>query len=173
VEDLKDLKTSVHEGVHCRGYMSLKRKTVGQLSQELDTKDDYEYSPIDLGREMLKELQELRDEAVAIGKKKLSTDFYVAIYTGAPNFYKRTITNRPFVLSACPTPMFDQKVWRYDRKKDSLVEIWSIPDKETCKIMTDSAAEVDPSEWELLRYIFDFYDGKLLIKAKKLNGEID
>jgi hypothetical protein len=153
--------------------LNKKRKTVGQLSQELTAKDDYAYSPIDLGRKMLEGYDSMVHEAVEKGLKELTTGFYVVILTGKPAFYERTITRYPFVRRSCPTPETDQTVFRFDRKNNTLEELWTIPDKETCAIMMNNASQVDPKEWQLLGNIYQYHNGNLLKMAKKLNKEID
>jgi hypothetical protein len=39
---------------------------------------------------------------------------------------------------ACPTPHFDQTVYRYDHHKEAIEFLWVIPDQETCEIFREN-----------------------------------
>jgi hypothetical protein len=73
--------------------------------------------------------------------------------------------------STCPTPMFDQDVYKYDKTKGSLDYLWSVPDKDTCYYLRDNIQYVVPEERMLLSYVISYFDGSLLKVCKKLNGE--
>ena len=72
---------------------------------------------------------------------------------------------------SCPTPEWDQAVYKYDTKSDSLDFLWVVPAKDICKNLKDNALNIDPSEKELLNFVLSFEDGTLLQLSKKLNNE--
>jgi len=81
------------------------------------------------------------------------------------------IRNYFYGRRSCPTPNYDQVVYKYHFKDDNLEFLWVIPSREICKHMMAHAIEIDPSEWQLLTYVQKFADGSLFKLAKKLNGE--
>ena len=84
-----------------------------------------------------------------------------------PNTYRNYFIDR----QTCPTPNYDQAVYRYNRKKEQIEYIWSIPDRETCHHLRINAMHVVPRERELLSFVLKFADGTLFKLCKKLNGE--
>lgn len=73
--------------------------------------------------------------------------------------------------SSCPSPDYDQTVFKYHHESQDLKYMWTIPDKETCEVFLANALKIVPEERELLGYILDFDNGSLLRLARKENGE--
>ena len=71
----------------------------------------------------------------------------------------------------CPTPTYDQTIYKYDHHKESIEFLWVIPDKETCLTLYENKDIVVPEERALLQFVLDFYDGTLYRLMKKLNKE--
>jgi len=103
--------------------------------------------------------------------KKYIHSFYIVCLTKRERLFDKTIRNYFFSRVSCPTPNYDQAVYRYDHKKKKLEFLWVIPSRETCFIIKQSALEVSTKERELLSYVLDFADGTLYKKCKELNGE--
>ena len=74
-------------------------------------------------------------------------------------------------LTSCPTPNFDQIVFRYKEKEQLLEEIWCIPPEDGCEYLIRNKNHVVAAERNLLEYTIAFVDGKLDNMAKFLNGE--
>lgn len=72
---------------------------------------------------------------------------------------------------ACPSPTNDQDVFRYNRKEDRIEYMWSVPDEAHCQKMMNDPLGIPPEAKELLGYVIDFKEGRLLKRAKELNGE--
>jgi hypothetical protein len=104
-------------------------------------------------------------------KKKTDNDFFVevpirmnALMPDVPERYMKC-------RHTCPTPFYDQSVFHYDKKKDSLFYLWTIPSWDDCKDMMINASRLTKEEQELFHYVLAFKDGTLLRLAKRLNGE--
>lgn len=147
------------------------RKTVGSLSQELLQKQFDTRDPIELQREMQ---QEYIDNLVACVQKNISHfrgDFYVVIITKKEPLMPNVLRNYFFARKSCPTPDYDQTVYRYKYAAEELEYVWCVPDRETCFVFLENKDKVIFEETELLKTIIDFNDGSLFRMAKKLNNE--
>lgn len=148
-----------------------KKKSVGQVSSELIVKQvDNTHSAEDQMREQLGEYERNVWLAVDEGKKKHNGDFFVVVITKKERLMQNVLRNYFFTRNSCPTPEWDQTLYKYYRKYDALNYIWTIPDKETCE-MFKTAKEIPAEETDLAKFVHDFHDGILLKVAKKLNKE--
>lgn len=106
-------------------------------------------------------------------------DFYVVILTRQDKVIEENniIDNKIQIRSqyiakvACPTPNYDQAVFKYHKNDDRLEFLWVIPDRDTAFLLKNYALQVDKSERDLLNFVLKFADGSLYKLAKKLNGE--
>lgn len=101
----------------------------------------------------------------------LDGDFYISVLVKKEPLLENVLRNYFLATKCCPTPYYDQTVYRYDSKKESLEFMWVIPDIETSLTFKENKDIIVPSEQGLLRNILAFYDGTLLQWCKKLNGE--
>ncbi len=74
---------------------------------------------------------------------------------------------------SCPTPEYDQAVYKYNRANEHVEFMWVVPAKDVCMEMSNNPLEVPLADKELLAFVLDFTDGTLFRLAKKLNGEQD
>jgi hypothetical protein len=98
-------------------------------------------------------------------------DFYIACLIKKEKLLQNVLRNYFIPTQSCPTPHFDQTVYKYDSKKEHIEYLWTVPDQETCLILAENKNIVVPEEQQLLKYVLDYFDGTLLKLAKKLNGE--
>lgn len=149
----------------------MKRDTVGKISVELLQKDPETVDPIEQMRVQLSDYEKNLIASVEDGLKKYIGNFYVVVITKRerlmPNVFRHYFAHR----LSCPTPDYDQTVYRYHKEDEHLEYMWTLPDRETCILFKINALQVPPEERELLDYILSFYDGSLLKLAKQLNGE--
>ena len=147
------------------------RDTIGKISSELLEKPLETNSPIEQMREQLNDYDKNIFECIERGVKTFSDDFYVVVITKKerlmPNVIRNYFTNR----LSCPTPEYDQTVYRYLAKEEAIAFLWVIPSKDTCQLLIANKEQVDPSEFALLDFVLKFYDGTLFQTAKRLNGE--
>jgi len=150
-----------------------KRPTVGAISQELLQKTQETHNAIDLEREMQKEyLQELI-ACITNWRSKFNKDFFVVVITKNEKLMPNVFRNYFIPRFSCPTPDYDQSVFKYHAATEDVEYIWSIPSKDACIHLLKNAHEVHKDELQLLHYIKDFASGKLYKLAKKLNGEAE
>ena len=101
----------------------------------------------------------------------LEGDFYIAALLKKERLFENTLRNYFVPTLACPTPHFDQTVYKYNAKKEDIEFLWVVPDQETCEIFLENRNIIVPKERQLLKYVLDYYDGTLFQLAKRLNGE--
>lgn len=152
--------------------MSKKRDTVGKISSELIHQDDPNHTPIDQMRENLTEYDNNIWTCVENGKKNINGDFYVVVVTKKERLMQNVIRNYFFYVYACPTPTYDQTVYKYHRADNKVDFLWVVPSKDSCEFIRDNALTLPDDQKELIKFVMDFYDDTLLNLAKKLNNEV-
>jgi hypothetical protein len=151
----------------------LTKETVGKKSIELAQKAPETRDPIELQRAMQKDYEHNLIECLNISKKNIIGDMYIVVTTKKERLLTNVIRNFFFSRKSCPTPEWDQTVYRYDAKKEHIEFLWTIPSKDTCALFKAHILEIAPEERDLLNYILMFEDGTLLKMAKRLNNEKD
>lgn len=146
--------------------------TVGAVSSELASKDQGTHNAIDQMRESLTDYDSNIHECVRVGKNDIPGDFYIVVITKKERLMSNVLRNYFGFRRSCPTPDYDQAVYRYTRKNDKIDFLWVIPARDICSQLIAQKELVPPEEWELLGYILKFESGELMIQAQKLNGEI-
>ena len=155
-----------------RGYIAMERNTVGKLSTDLLQKDIY--SDHSVGEQMQEQLSDYESnvlECVARGKDFYPGDFYLIVITKREKLMQNVLRHYFFHRLSCPTPDYDQALYKYNRKDESLEFMWVIPAKEVCFEMRDRRLEIGLEQRELLQFVLDFIDGTLDKKSRILNGE--
>jgi len=149
------------------------RKTVGALSREAACKTQDTTDPVELARQNMKDYVDNLFGCVNTHKKMFDDQpgFYVCVITKQEPLMKNVFRNYFAGTRACPTPDFDQAIYRYDKQDDKIEFLWALPHEAACKSYRDHALQVIEEEKELLSDILDFYDGTLLRLAMTLNGE--
>lgn len=114
-------------------------------------------------------LQKAFDE----GKKKFDGDFYIEMCLKHEKlFYNIEPRWIPHVRRSCPTPMFEQTVYRYNRAEDILEYLWVMPDIHSSSWLLENALNIPEEHKELLSFVIDFKEGALYKMCLQLNGEI-
>lgn len=147
------------------------RKTVGALSQELlqqpfDTRD-----PIELQRDMQQDYIDNLIECVQKNRDHFKGDFFVVVITKKEPLLQNVLRNYFFARKSCPTPDYDQAVYKYNASGEDIEYVWCIPDRETCFVFLENKDKVIFEETQLLQTIIDFDNGVLYKLAKKFNNE--
>lgn len=146
-------------------------KTVGALAAELLAKPLEVTHPIDQMRANLEEYENNMVECYNDAKKKYNSDFYIVVLFRKEKLMINASRNVFFHRMSCPTPNYEQSVYRYDKKDDAMKLLWTIPDIASCRYLKINALSLDGDDRALLRYVVDHSDGSLLNYAKRLNGE--
>lgn len=150
----------------------IKRDTVGAYSSQLMKKDPDTRDPIELQREIHKTYEKNVFEALERGKKEYQSPFYLVVLTKKERLMQNVLRQYFFPQQSCPTPTWDQVVYRYTAHNDNLQYLWNVPDKETCQLFRQNVLNIAPEERDLLKMILDFSDGTLDKLARTYNGEI-
>lgn len=152
--------------------MSENKETVGKIARDLMMKEPETRSPIDIQREVHKEFESNLIEAAERGKKEVVGDFYLVVITKKERLLENVLRNYFYFRRSCPTPEWDQTVYKYHRSADHIEFLWTVPSRDTCAIMLQNKAYVPAEERELLNFVVQYEDGTLFRLAKKLNGEM-
>lgn len=147
------------------------RETVGKLSSDLLLKTPDTRDPIEIQREVHKSYIDELKTCVEDGRKKYFGDFYVVVMTKNERLLPNVLRNFFHHRKSCPTPQWDQSVFRFDAAAEAIHYLWTVPSRDACHYLRDNAALVAPEERQLLQHVLHFFDGTLLKKAKILNNE--
>jgi hypothetical protein len=148
-----------------------KRKSAGQISAELLQKKHEKIPIIEQSEAMLDEYWKNLVQAVDRGYKKYQGNFYIHVETKKEPLFYHTFRNYFIDRKSCPTPNYDQSVFRYNRQLGQIEYLWTIPSRDTCFHLKENALIVAPQERQLLDFILKFDDGTLFKLCKKFNGE--
>src|SRR5579863_8749739 len=151
--------------------MVSKRPTVGKISSDLIAKTPDSRDPIELQRKMQEDWCNQIDLCIQSHLSIFNSDFYVVIITKREPLMPNVMRNYFCARSTCPTPDYDQTVYKFHRKEGMVEYIWTIPDKQSCLYLQDNMLMVAPEEKELLQFVLDFADGSLFKRACELNGD--
>ncbi len=149
------------------------QETVGKVAYDLLTNGDVnDHSVEEQMREQLGEYEKNVYETALLGKAVYTQDFYIVVLTKKEKLMENVLRHYFFHRSTCPTPDYDQSVYKVHFGSSYIEFLWVIPAKDVCYHLKDNALMVDGKERELLQYVLDFFDDTLMLKAKKLNGEV-
>ena len=109
--------------------------------------------------------------AVDRGLKAMQHDFYVVVIVKKEKLLENVLRNYFAERSTCPTPDYDQSVFKYHFYSGNLEYLWTLPDKQTCEIFARNVEKVVKEEQLLLEFVLNFYNGELMRLARKMNGE--
>ena len=148
------------------------RDTVGKISSELiQQSHNYDHTANEQMQEQLKDYDKNVDICFKRSKKDFEGDFYIVVLTKKERLMQNVIRNYFAGRESCPTPEYDQVVYKYNKKNDYLEFLWVVPAKDICTLMIQNALNLPSEQKMLLEFVMDFVDGQLLKKAKMLNGE--
>lgn len=150
----------------------MKRTTVGSLSTQLLNEKPDTRNPIELQRAMHSEYISEIYTCIERGIKDFPGDFYCVVITKKEPLMENVMRNYFFPRSTCPTPDYDQTVYKYHRDADEIEFLWVVPSKDACLYLKDNALLVDKSEHWLLNCVLSFADGSLYTLCKQLNKEL-
>jgi len=153
----------------------MKKKTIGQEVHDIlekEAKNGPEVIDVeDLEREAHKDYEKEVFVAIERGKAAFHGDFYVEVQSRKErSLAERVVRNQFFIKQECPTPQYDQTLYKYHRKDERIEFLWVLPDKNTYNLFKLNALTIHPDQKELLGYILADSAGELEQRAKKLNG---
>lgn len=151
--------------------MNQPRETVGALSSRLLLSEPDTRDPREIEASRQKAYIDCMLDFIEKERMKYQHDFYIEVQIRKEKLMPNVFRNQFFSKKACPTPTWDQNLYKYHYLADELEYLWTVPDKQTCQIMHANALDVPESERTLLNFVLDFHDGTLFKRMKKLNGE--
>lgn len=149
-----------------------KKKTVGEEALSLSSAPDQEVNSVDLEREMHSDFEEELEEAIRRGKQQFAGVFYVVVLLKKERLLQNVIRQYFFPRKSCPTPEFDQCVYRYDPDGRELQFLWTVPDWGTVEKLVTFYHCVCDEQKDLADFCCMFKRGDLERMAKTLNLEL-
>jgi hypothetical protein len=166
------------------------RPTLGKISTDLLLSSPSSTDPIEIQRATEQEYLDNLIWAVKHAQKKIDCsnieghdqckdrfpfdgDFYIVALLKKEKLLPNVLRNYFVPTLMCPTPAFDQTVYKYDHQKKDIEFMWVVPDRDTCETFKENILQIVPEERGLLDFVIKYYDGTLFYWAKKLNGETD
>lgn len=150
----------------------IKKKTVGQVATELKQNATREFiNPQEIQQEVQKGFEDHIWECVDNHKKQFDGDFYVVVITKKERLLDNVLRNYFIGRESCPTPDYDQTVYRYIKNDDRVKFMWVIPSKAAVDMLYAHQDEVVEEEQWLLDYVKRFKSGFLTLFSKEENGE--
>lgn len=150
-----------------------KKKTVGQEALEIFQKGTYESSPIALQEEMTREYYQNLIDCALNNRKHFKGKFFIVVLTKNEKLLPNVFRNYFFARKSCPTPDYDQSVFRYNNLAEEVEYLWTIPSQDASYHLLENQRYVHIKEQDLLGFVIQFKKGELFRLAKKLNGEKD
>lgn len=154
------------------------KKTVGALALEAAATGDKQVDAVELeraihkGDQNNKSYDESIEEIVIDGLKVYEGDFFIIVMHKRERLMPNVIRNYFMHRKSCPTPAYDQIVYKFQRKGSILEQLWVIPDKETYWYLLHNRANLPLDQQQLIEYVTQDFAGDLLRLAQKLNGEL-
>lgn len=174
----------------------MKKETVGKVASELMQKAPDTLDPIEIQRAAQKDYIDNLIWAVQHMQKKVDCshlvkkdapgtslhqecsirepwmgDHYIVVTCKAEKVLHNVLRNLFHTQRYCPTPTYDQSVYKYHAAEEKVEYLWTIPDAQTCEAFIRNPGHVLAEEQLLLEMILQFDSGMLLKKCKQLNGE--
>lgn len=150
-----------------------KKRTVGEQALEIFKTGAQESSPIALQQEMTRDYYQNLIDCALKDRKSYKGRFFIVVITKNERLLPNVFRNYFYSRHTCPTPDYDQSVFRYNNLSEEIEYLWTIPSQDACLHLLAHVNEVHRDEHELLSYVIDFKKGKLFTLAKKLNRERD
>lgn len=148
-----------------------KYKTVGEASLDLQKQDVVDATYQELQTEMQKEYMHTLWKEIDEQKELFKEPFYLVVITKREKLMTNVMRNYFMSRQSCPTPDWDQAVYRYTKSEDKLEFLWVIPDRDICDWMLDHPGDVPLEHEHLMMFARQLYSGELLKLAKRLNNE--
>jgi hypothetical protein len=147
------------------------RDTVGKISRDLSLKTPDSKDPIALQQEMTQDYIKNLEEVALEFRKNHQGDFFVVGITKKEPLMQNVIRNYFAARQSCPSPDYDQAVYRYSAADEAIEFLWVIPSRDTCFMFKNNVLSIVPEERGLLQNVLDFADGTLFRRAKMYNNE--
>ena len=171
---LYDIYNAIHWnifGYRLDGYI-MDNETIGSVASKLILQQGGDsHAAHEQMQDQLDEYIPNLIECVENGKKNRFGDFFVEVITKKEKLLSNVLRNYFINRGTCPTPDFDQTVFRYNRADDNVEFLWCVPAPSVCIELMQDIKNTPPEEEELVNTIINFSNGTLLERARKYNKE--
>lgn len=110
-------------------------------------------------------------QRVEDGKKTYDDDFFIVVITKREKILSSVLRDYFLHRRSCPTPDYDQAVYRYSKADDEVHFEWVIPSKQACLEILADPFSLDTSQAALRDFVIQFQNGSLMRRAQLLNNE--
>src|ERR1700679_948424 len=150
-----------------------KKDTVGKVARDLMLQQPIEapVSVIELERQMQSEYMQHLLDCVDAHYNIFPGDFFIQVITKNEKLLPNVFRNYFAARLSCPTPEYDQTVFKYNRVSGSIDYIWTVPSRDACHYLIEHASEVAQEERQLLNFVIQFKNGELAKICMHLNSE--
>ena len=149
----------------------MQRETVGKVATDLMSKQQDTRSVIEIEREMQQDYMSELMKCIDAHYHIFPGDFFIQVLTKNERLLPNVFRNYFAARRSCPTPDYDQTVFKYDRARGAIDYIWTIPSQDACHHLLNNSLLVVDEERPLLGYVMQFKNGTLAKKCMELNNE--
>jgi hypothetical protein len=153
--------------------MKKTKKTVGAQAVEAAQDTPGSISVMEQQAQMQSEYMKYLLEQVDIGYEKYKNTFYIEVQTKNEKLLTNVFRNYFIDRKTCPTPNYDQSVYRYNMEKGQVEYLWTVPSRDACFHLLENRDKVVQEERGLLEFVLLYARGDLLKLCKKLNNELE
>jgi len=107
------------------------------------------------------------------GLEKYDGDFYVVVLNKKERLLHNVIRRYFLDRQSCPTPEYDQTVFRFVRSCHSLEYLWTVPDIEACQDLSANKDNLSGELKTLGAMVDQFLDGALDRECERRNREAE
>lgn len=159
----------------------MNKPTVGEASLKLRNQKQESFEPLELAEAMLKgksyedSYEYLINSTIKRAKEDeaIHGDFYVVVLFRGERATPNAIRNQYFYTQYCPTPQYDQTVYKHYKHSDELKFLWVVPSKPVCMMMNQIGYIPHTSEMELYKFVKAFMSRELDKICASYNNEPD
>lgn len=137
------------------------KKSVGKASYDLLTKKGESYDVVEMQREMQKSASVMLEDIIK-KHKSYADEYYIEYMIQKDRLLPNVLRQRFFVRKTKPSADYDTSLFSYNNKSHEFLFHWCIPDEETCLYLLNHEGSLSTEEKELLKYVHDFSDLKLV-----------
>ena len=140
-------------------------------------KENEKINPVDLqktihkGNKSKDSLENQVFECIERGRKSFEKDFYIVILFKKERLLPNVVRQYFIPRLSCPTPEYDQVVYKYHYTRDELEFLWVVPDQETTQNIPLFDNFLPEEQKALIQYARMFKNGDLDKKCAELNRE--
>lgn len=139
-----------------------KGPTIGELSLAQDKNRKYnDHSSSEQVAEHLKGFVGQVEKCVKNGKKHFDDNFYIEVLVCMSRIVPDHTKNIFAARKTCPTPFYDQIVYKYHANVGDVEFLWCVPDVDTCKRFRYLIETVPDEDKDLQKMVLDYYNGEL------------